>query len=86
MRFMSLDEVWTPRVLLLNDRGLSLKLREGVEVDDLGNVKFQNRLSGELSADLQFQEFPFDTQQLPIDIVSYEYTTDEVRFAPNCPG
>ena len=83
MRFMSLDEVWTPRVLLLNDRGLSLKLREGVEVDDLGNVKFQNRLSGELSADLQFQEFPFDKQQLPIDIVSYEYTTDEVRFAPS---
>ena len=81
-RFMMLDDVWTPRLLVLNDRGLTFKLRQGVEVDDLGNVKFQNRFSGELAADLEFQNFPFDVQRLPIDIVSYEYTTDEMQFSP----
>ena len=82
-RFMSLDEVWTPRVMSLNDRGLTPQLREGVEVDDLGNVKFQNRMLGDLAADLEFREFPFDVQHLPIDIVSYENTTDELIFAPS---
>ena len=53
-----------------------------MEVDDLGMVRYQNRFSGELMANMEFREFPFDTQLLPIDIVSYEYTTDEMRFVP----
>jgi hypothetical protein len=81
VRFMSLDEIWTPRVLFINNRGLTSQLREGVKVDDLGNVTFQNRLSGELAADLEFLEFPFDKQRLPIHIVSYEYSTDEMLFS-----
>jgi hypothetical protein len=82
-RFIVGDDVWTPRILFLNERGLTPKLRMGVEVDDLGNVKFQNRLTGEFSANLEFLEFPFDVQRLPIDIVSYEYTTDEMQFSPS---
>ena len=81
-RFLSPAEVWTPRILFLNDRGLEGHLREGVEVDDLGTVRYQNRLSGELTVNMEFRDFPFDTQILPIDIVSYEYTTDEMRFLP----
>jgi hypothetical protein len=83
VRFMMIDDVWTPRILLLNDRGLKPQLREGVEVDDLGNMKYQNRLSGELKVDLEFGQFPFDVQRLPIDIVSYEYSTDEMQFSPD---
>lgn len=82
VRFMMIDDVWTPKVLLLNDRGLTPQLREGVEVDDLGNMKYQNRLAGELKVDLEFQQFPFDMQRLPIDIVSYEYSSDEMQFSP----
>lgn len=80
-RFMSLDDIWTPRILFINDRGLTPRLREGVRVDDLGNVRFENRVTGELATNLEFQEFPFDTQRLPIHIVSYEYTTDELQFS-----
>lgn len=80
-RFMSIDDVWTPRVLLINDRGLTNQLREGVEVDDFGNMKYKNRMTGELKVNLEFQRFPFDVQRLPIDIVSYEYTVDEMQFS-----
>ncbi|NNJ65713.1 MAG: hypothetical protein HKP16_09110, partial [Xanthomonadales bacterium] len=80
-RLLSLEEAWTPRVLFLNDRGLTPMLREVLEVDDRGNVHFRNRLTGELAANLEFQEFPFDVQRLPIDIVSYAYATDELRFS-----
>ncbi len=80
-RFMMIDDVWTPRVLLINDRGLTNQLREGVQVDDFGNMKYANRMSGKLKVDLEFQRFPFDVQQLPIDLISYEYTTDEMQFS-----
>ena len=82
-RFMRYDEIWTPSATVLNERGLTPQLREGVEVDDLGNVVLQNRLMGELAADLQFHEFPFDEQRLPIDIISYEYTEDALQFSPD---
>jgi gamma-aminobutyric acid receptor subunit beta len=80
-RFLMLENIWTPRILFLNNRGLTSHLREGVEVDDLGNIKYLNRLTGTVSIDLDFSEFPFDVQRLPIDIISYEYTTDEMQFS-----
>lgn len=81
-RFMPIDAIWTPRILFLNDRGLKPQLRIGAEVDDFGNVTFKNRYSGQLAANLDFRDFPFDVQRLPIDLVSYEYTTKELQFSP----
>jgi hypothetical protein len=78
---MMIEEVWTPRILVLNDRGLTSQLREGVYVDDLGNMQFRNRFSGDLKVDLEFKHFPFDEQHLPIALVSYEYTIDEMQFS-----
>lgn len=80
VRFMMIDDVWTPKILLINDRGLKNQLREGVDVDDYGNMTYKNRMSGELKVNLEFQKFPFDVQRLPIEIVSYEYTADEMQF------
>ena len=82
-RSFSKDEVWTPRVLVVNDRGLTNQLPLVVEVDDLGKVELRERLTGELSADLQFREFPFDVQRLPIDVVSYRYSAAELNFSVN---
>jgi hypothetical protein len=76
-----LEEIWTPRLLILNDRGLSTHLPRVAEVDDLGNVNTQQRVSGELSTDLLFKDFPFDTQVLPIRIASYSYSTQDLHFS-----
>jgi len=38
-------------------------------------------LSGELAVDLDLKDFPFDTQQLVVQIISYQYSPDEVRFS-----
>ena len=81
VRTLPQDGIWTPRVLVVNDRGLSLQLPQVVEVDDLGNVRYQQRVSGELAVDLHFREFPFDTQVLPINIISYQYDPDEISFS-----
>jgi hypothetical protein len=80
-RTFPLDEIWTPRGLIVNDRGLDIQLPRVAEVDELGNVQYRQRLSGQLSVDLKLRDFPFDNQRLPIDIVSYQYNPDQVSFS-----
>ena len=82
-RSLPLDEIWSPRGLIVNDRGLSRQLPRIATVTDQGNVVFRQRLSGELAVALELNEFPFDTQRLPIDFVSYEHSPDELRFSVN---
>jgi hypothetical protein len=82
-RSLPLDEIWTPQGLIVNDRGLSAQLPRSANIDDLGNVVYRQRLSGQLAVALELSEFPFDTQRLPIDFVSYEHSPDEVRFSVN---
>ncbi len=83
IRVFPMSEVWNPRGMIVNDRGLSPQLPLVVNVDASGNVVYRQRLSGELAVDLDLKEFPFDTQQLPIQIISYQYSPDEIQFSPN---
>ncbi|MGI9309605.1 MAG: hypothetical protein ACR2P6_10095 [Gammaproteobacteria bacterium] len=81
IRSIPLNDIWTPRGMLLNDRGLTRLLPYVVQVDDQGNVQYVQRLTGDLAADLDFKEFPFDVQTLPIDIISYQHSPQEVFFS-----
>jgi len=81
IRTLPRSEVWTPRGLIVNDRGMSAKLPLVVDVDALGNVVYRQRLTGELAVDLDLEDFPFDSQQLLIDVISYQYSPDQVRFS-----
>jgi hypothetical protein len=80
-RAIPLDQIWGPRALVVNDRGLAPQLPRVADVDDDGNVNYRQRLSGELAADLKLRDFPFDAQRLPIDVVSYPYSPEEVIFS-----
>lgn len=79
-RTLPLDQIWTPRGLIVNDRGLTRQLPMAATVDDAGQVVYRQRLSGALAASMNFREFPFDVQRLAVDVVSYAYTPDEVRL------
>jgi len=81
VRTVSLDDIWTPRGLIVNDRGLSQQLPRAADIDDLGNVQYRQRLIGDLAVKLDLKEFPFDTQYLPIQLVSYQYSPDELSLA-----
>ena len=80
-RTFPLTDIWGPRGLIVNDRGLNPQLPEVAEVDDLGNVQQRQRLSGELAVNLNLKEFPFDTQRLSIDFISYQYSPSELRLS-----
>ena len=80
-RTFPLDDIWSPRGLVVNDRGLSPQLPRVADVDAEGNVMYQQRLFGELAVNLDLRKFPFDSQVLPIHLVSYQYRPDELQFA-----
>jgi gamma-aminobutyric acid receptor subunit beta len=80
LRTFALDAIWHPRLTVVNSRGLDLLLPEVATVDRQGNVVARQRLAGPLAVDLELRDFPFDTQRLPINVVSYEYSPSEIVF------
>ena len=80
-RTFSLGDIWTPRLVIVNDRGLDSLLPEVATVDRQGNVVLRQRVAGPLAVDLDLREFPLDTQRLRIDVVSYQYSPDELVFS-----
>lgn len=80
IRSVSPDSIWTPKGLITNDRGLSRSLPQVAQVDDDGRVMLRQRLIGNLSADFEFEDFPFDRQYLPIDVISYANYEGDIVF------
>ncbi len=81
LRTFAVSEIWTPRLIAVNDRGLNRQLPDVVTVDRRGNVVLRQRFAGPLAVDLDLRNFPFDTQRLPIEIVSYQYDPSEIVFS-----
>jgi len=79
-RRVSLEEVWHPRAGVLNLRSFQKHFDELVEVSQDGTVFYRQRFFGQLGTELDYREFPFDEHELPITVVSFEYTADEVEF------
>jgi hypothetical protein len=81
MRTFPVDEIWTPGLTIVNDRGLSAMLPQVASVDNDGNAVIRQRMSGRLGVNLSLHNFPFDTQQLTIDMVSYRHPPSELVFS-----
>jgi hypothetical protein len=81
LRTFAVSDIWMPRLLIANDRGLDTLLPQVANVDRRGNVIVRQRLAGALAVDLQLRNFPFDTQRLPIELVSYEYSPAEIVYS-----
>ena len=81
LRAMALDEIWHPRLTIVNSRGLAVLLPEVATVDRQGHVIVRQRVAGPLAVELDLREFPFDSQRLPIEIVSYQYSQAEIAFS-----
>ncbi len=81
LRTFPLSDIWHPRLAIVNSRGLDRMLPETATVDRQGHVVVRQRLAGPLAVDLHLHDFPFDTQRLPINVVSYEYSPSEIVFS-----
>lgn len=71
-RMFALDEVWSPRVALGNQRGVSPSMPAAVRVERDGRVHYGQRYLGTFSKHGHLEEFPFDHQTLEISVVAFE--------------
>ena len=61
-----LEDVWNPRMVIVNDHGLSAGFPVVVEVEADGTVRYLQRYQGALSAAFDLRDFPGDLQRLPV--------------------
>jgi hypothetical protein len=78
-RRLQLNHIWHPRTLIANQRELSKRFEDIVEVDSAGNVTYVQRYQGTLSFEHELKDFPFDNHILPVEVIS-RYGPEEVVF------
>ncbi len=78
-----LNEVWNPRLLILNQQRIWKTFPEVVKIDPQGNVNYRQRLWGSFSQPLDLRDFPFDSQQLQLSVIAAGYTPEEVELVPH---
>jgi hypothetical protein len=74
-----MQDVWHPAARILNRKNTDVASLT-VDVDAEGNVRWAERVSGTLGASLDLREFPFDTQELSVQIMSFQYGPEEVEL------
>jgi len=77
---ITIDETWNPKIQILNQHGLTKHFSDIVTIDSEGTITYRQRFSGSLSAPLDLRGFPLDSHVLPINIASFYYGPDEVKF------
>jgi hypothetical protein len=78
---IKLNEVWHPDILDVNMLKGEKLLENIVDVDVNGNVRYRQRIrNAEFFSDLDFRDFPFDTQILYVQMIEFEHEKDQVSF------
>jgi hypothetical protein len=84
IRQIPMEQVWNPRVLLLNQQGLvSRSLPEVVQVNPDGTVIYHQRYTGKLSQPLKLAEFPRDMHNFIVQFVGTGYQATDLTFEPD---
>ena len=76
----NLDEIWHPRIQIINHQGLVNMFPEAVEIKPNGQVIYRQRLWGGFSQPLKLQDFPFDTQRLEITLIKMGSGSADIRY------
>jgi len=76
----TLQEVWHPSILIINQQRLMKTFPEVVEVSPDGTVHYRQRVWGALSQSMDLKEFPFDAHKFSMIFASSIYSADQVSF------
>ena len=80
---MSMDNIWFPRIQILNQQRLVATLPRAVEVFPDGEVVQRQRFWGSFSQPLKLESFPFDSQRLKVTIANVGFGGDVVNLIPS---
>ena len=74
----SLNDIWYPRIQILNQQRLVKTFPQTVEILPDGEVIYRQRVWGSFSQPLQLHRFPFDTQRLEFNLADVGFGSREV--------
>lgn len=77
-----LDDVWNPRLQILNRREIETTFPDQAEITPDGTVITRQRYFGTFSAPFDLHDFPMDQQRFTIRMVVPGFTPEEVRLVP----
>lgn len=77
-----LEEVWHPRLQIVNQQRMIKTMPEVVEVSPEGIAFYRQRLWGHLAQRLNLRDFPFDTQTFHVNITTASFQPDQVEMIP----
>jgi hypothetical protein len=75
-----LAELWTPKVEVVNQRGESSYSALGLRIYPDGQVEMTRRITGEFATSVDVSRFPFDKQDLRLELAVREQTADQVSL------
>ncbi len=75
-----LNKIWNPNVQLFNLSDVETRFPEVVTVLQDGKVQYIQRYYAKLSSHLNFKDFPLDEQILPISLLAFGFTPEEVEL------
>lgn len=77
------ESIWIPQIVAVNVLG-EMSLRSMTfRVTPDGSVVLRGRIAGVLRAPLDYHDFPFDSQVLPVVLQSFAWDASEVRIVPD---
>lgn len=75
-----INSIWQPNLQIYNLRDFEKRLPEVATITEDQTVQYTQRYYATLSSPLDFKEFPFDVQTLPITLISFGYSPEEVEL------
>ncbi len=79
---LSLDDVWHPSMVLVNQRRIWTRLPDQVVIQSDGSLSYGQRYYGTFAVPLDLRDFPMDQQAIRIVAGSNRYGADEVEIRP----
>jgi hypothetical protein len=77
---LTLQEIWWPNIELYNQYDPRNTANLHLSIKDDGTVVYEERFRARLGSDLNFRFFPFDSQDLPLQIESFRYDASQVSL------
>ena len=78
---LSCDRVWHPDLFLHNAIDVDPLLEPACKLYANGEMLFAKKMATKLRSNFKLQEFPFDTQLLTIDLMSFRYSEEQLLLA-----
>lgn len=79
----NLNEIWYPRIQILNQQRLVQSFPQSAEVKPDGEVLYRQRMWGTFSQPLELREFPFDSQRLQVLLGNISFGSQKIQLKPS---